>query len=270
MGKTNIGRASTNTPEFSLSVSRALRILSRFSAEQPELALSEISRSLSLSKASVSRFLSALEMHGYVDRDPQTKRYRAGAEAARVGSLFMDGGRLTQLALPVLETLAGRLGFTSYLSALRDDRMLILAAVEGRGPIKYTIPIGAKLPVHSTATGHAALACLSPDAVTSILKHAGLQARTNDTITSRPALLRRLRQVRARGFSINWEENTIGVGSVASAVRNANGSPVCILSVGFATSQVTRSELAGLGRQIKVAAAQLSGTLNAKGICNGS
>ena len=96
--------------EFSLSVSRALRILSSFSREHPEWGLSELSRMMDLSKGSVSRFLQALEMHGYVDRDPQTRLYRPGPEVARVGSLYHSAGRLRQFAMPIMRDLVQRVG----------------------------------------------------------------------------------------------------------------------------------------------------------------
>src|SRR5690349_18262907 len=129
--------------EFSLSVSRALNILSSFTQERPEQGLSEISRSMALSKGSVSRFLQALEMHGYVERDSRTRLYRPGPELARVGRLYRGDDDLPTAALPLMQALVRQVGFTSYLSVLREDTMVILAAVEGTGPIKYSIPVGA-------------------------------------------------------------------------------------------------------------------------------
>jgi DNA-binding IclR family transcriptional regulator len=259
---------SSSKPEFSLSVSRALRILSGFTDECPERSLSEISTSLALSKASVSRFLQALEMHGYVDRDPQTRMYRPGPEPARVGNLYHSVGRLKQVALPVLQLMVQRFGFTSYLSALRDEHMVILAAVEATGPIRYSIPVGTKLPVHNTATGQTALAQLDRNEVDALIKRTGLPAATPNTITSRAALLRRISEVRANGYSINWEERTVGVASVAAAANNRDGAPLCVLSLGLATSQIKRERMDELGLEIKAAASLLADKLAEKGINN--
>ena len=253
-------------PEFSLSVSRALQILSRFSHEQPELGLSEISRSLSLSKASVSRFLQALEMHGFVDQNPDSRRYRPGPETARIGSLYLAGGLLKQVALPVMKALVGRLGFTSYLSTFKDDRMLILVSVEGTGPIKYSIPVGTALPAHSTATGKAALALMDEKDAKAVLKRAGLAAHTKHTITQAGELSRQLAEIRKRGYSLNWEEYTPGVASVAAPVVNAKGRPLCVLSLGFATSQVRQDQMNALGRQVKAAAEDLATRLEKEGV----
>jgi DNA-binding IclR family transcriptional regulator len=244
--------------EFSLSVSRALQILSLFNSERPSLGVSEISRALSLSKTSTLRFLQALEMHGYLERDAELRKYHPGIEAARVGSLYVGGSRLRRIALPILERLAADHGFTAYLTVLQNDRMVILASVEAEGRLKFSIPIGAKLPVHSTATGQAALSTLEIDEVEAIVRRAGMPARTPRTITTLPALKKVLKEVRARGYSMIWETQSHGTGSVAAPVLRPNAKVVTVLSLGFATSQVTREELPALGEAICKAAATLA------------
>ena len=258
-------KASTGA-EFSLSVSRALNILSSFSAEKREQGLAEISRAMALSKGSVSRFLQALEMHGYVDRDPESRLYRPGPEAARVGSLYHSAGRLRQFALPIMRELVQSVGFTSYLSQVRDDQMLILFALEGPGPIKYTIPVGSRLPVYNTATGLVAMSQAAPEELDRLIKKAAAHPETRHGALSKAALTKRLAEVRANGYSTNWEMRTAGVGSVAAPVLTADGKPLCVLSVGFATSQTRKDAMPSLGREIKAAATRLSKVLAEKGI----
>ena len=262
---------AANTPEglgerseFSLSVSRALRILSLFSSERPSLGVAEISRALSLSKTSTLRFLQALEMHGYLDRDAELRKYHPGFEAARVGSLYTGGTRVRRAALPILERLVAQHGFTAYLTVLQNDRMVILASVEAEGRLKYSVPLGAKLPVHSTATGEAALSTLETEEIEAIVRRAGMPARTPKTITSLPALKKVLREVRVRGYSVIWETQTHGVGSVAAPVPRPDAKVVNVLSLGFATSQVTRETLPVLGDSICKAAAALARLLAQK------
>ena len=71
MSAAKISDGMSERSEFSLSVSRALQILSLFNSERPALGVTEISRVLSLSKSSTLRFLQALEMHGYPIVKPQ-------------------------------------------------------------------------------------------------------------------------------------------------------------------------------------------------------
>ena len=91
--------------DFSLSVSRALRNISSFSPNHPERGSSELTRLTESSKASVLRFLEALETHGYVDRHAQTRLYPPGPETARVDSLYRSPERLCQFAMPAMHEL---------------------------------------------------------------------------------------------------------------------------------------------------------------------
>ena len=113
--------------EFSLSVSRALQILSLFNSERPSLGVSEIRRALLLSKTSTLRFLQALEMHGYLERDAELRKYYPGIEAARVGSLYVGGSRLRRIALPIPQARDG------LLHQLRSKRVQFLRAIQGQG-----------------------------------------------------------------------------------------------------------------------------------------
>jgi DNA-binding IclR family transcriptional regulator len=244
--------------EFSLSVSRALRILSLFNSECPALGVTEISKALSLSKTSTLRFLQALEMHGYLERDAELRKYHPGFEAARVGNLYTGSSSVRRIALPILARLVSQHGFTAYLTVLQNDRMVILASVEAEGRLKYSIPLGAKLPVHSTATGQAALSTLESDEVDAIVRRAGMSARTPKTITTLPALKKALKDVRSRGYSVIWETQSHGVGSVAAALPRPGAKIVSVLSLGFATSQVVREELPALGESIRKAATALA------------
>lgn len=257
---------SPSGAEFSLSVSRALEILSTFSLQHREQGLIEISRSVSLSKGSVGRFLQALEMHGYVDRDPESRLYRPGPEVARVGALYRASDSLREVAIPIMRDLVRNVGFTSYLSERSGDRMIILIALEGPGPIKYSIPVGAMLPLHSTATGQVALAHLPKADVHAVIERTGLESHTANTMTTRAALLKRLTAARALGYSVNWEEHNLGVGSVAAPVNAGDGKLLCVLSSGFATSQVKKDQVTALGRAVVLAAKRLAIALSKKGV----
>jgi IclR family acetate operon transcriptional repressor len=136
--------------------------------------------------------------------------------------------------------------------------MVILTSVEAEGRLKFSIPLGAKLPVHSTATGQAALSTLEAEEVEAIVRRAGMPARMPRTITTLPALKKVLKDVRARGYSMIWETQSHGTGSVAAPVLRSNAKIVTVLSLGFATSQVTREELPVLGEAVSRAAAALA------------
>ncbi len=241
--------------EFSLTVSRALQLVGLFSAQRPELGISELSRELKLSKTAVHRLVQALALHQFLDHNPVTRKYRVGVEAFRVGSLFSRS--LERDAHPYMRELVMNSGFSSYLSVLRNDCIVITACVEGSSPIRHSIPIGERIPVHSTAAGKAALALLDDAAVEEIIKRAGMAKATAHTHTDVKKLKSDLATIRARGYSINWEERFIGVGSVAAAIPGSLDETIPVLSVGFATSQIRRDEVPALGERVARAAREI-------------
>ena len=159
---------------------------SLFNSERPVLGVTEISRALSLSKTSTLRFLQALEMHGYLDATPTC--------ANIIPASRRRASEASTPAAPVCAALLCRSSDVSSPSTasrpispvLQNDRMVILASVEAEGRLKYSIPLGAKLPVHSTATGQAALSTLETGEVEAIVRRAGMPARTRKTITTLP------------------------------------------------------------------------------------
>ena len=241
--------------DVSLTLSRALNILASFDSENPEKGISELSRELWMSKTSVQRIVNTLEKHKFLDHNPITRKYRVGVQAYRVGSRYPNGKHLKEVALPLMQELVQRTGLTCYLSELQDDHMLILSSFESIGRIRYSIPIGEKLPLHCTATGKAALSIQSIGSLTAWLSKLTLEAKTPFTKTKQDDLKKQLLDVQKRGYSINWEENTVGVASVAACIPGGpNKEEVQVISLGFATSQVPQSDIESLGELVKKSA----------------
>lgn len=249
--------------EFSLTVSRALSLLCLFDEDRRELGVSELSRALKLSKPAVQRLLHALQMHQFVEQNFLTRKYRVGVAAFRVGRLFAGAHDIERLALPLMHDVMRQTGMTCYLSVMRDEEMLIVAAVEGEGPIRHSIPVGGRLPLHCSAVGKAALSALADDALGALLKRLTLTAHTPHSITDRARLRKDIKIAASRGYSVNWEENNIGVASIGAPIRNGRGELAAVLSVGFATSQITRSDVMPLGRSIARAAGEISHMIGA-------
>lgn len=258
-------QVEASTSEFSLTVSRALQLLSSFSASTPSQGLTEISQSLGISKAAVSRLLQALVMHRFVEQNPQTRKYRIGAEAFRVGSLFRPQQDVKDAAADLMKALVAKTGFTSYISVMAQDSMVLTYVVEGTGPVRYSLPVGAQIALHASATGKAALAALSDEQVAAILSRTGMKVWTPSTVTEAGRFQADMDKIRACGYAINWEELTVGVGSVAAAILGVNKELLAVISIGFATSQVAREDMPRLGERVRDKAREISNRLAISG-----
>jgi len=59
---------------------RAMRLLTTFDHEHPEMGVTELAQRLDLHKATVHRILFTLELEGFVQQNPATGKYRRGAD----------------------------------------------------------------------------------------------------------------------------------------------------------------------------------------------
>src|SRR3989442_14658056 len=73
-------------PQTLSSVRNAARLLSSFSAAEPELGVSELARRLGLAKSAVHRLLITLAGERLVEQNPATGRYRLGVRIYRLGA----------------------------------------------------------------------------------------------------------------------------------------------------------------------------------------
>ena len=122
------------------SIERAVSILNAFTAEAPELGVTELADRLALHKSTVHRFLVNLETAGLVERNPRTNRYRLGLRIFELGGLVLQQMNLWDEALPFLEGLVRDSGETGHLAVTGRRRGHLHR--EGGGPPGASHPVG--------------------------------------------------------------------------------------------------------------------------------
>jgi DNA-binding IclR family transcriptional regulator len=239
----------------SLSGWHAMQLLHLF-ANRQEIGISEIARSLTMSKTAVQRLVNALAKFEFLEQNPITRRYRIGVGALYVGSLYLKGRSLENEARPFMRDTVRDLGHTCQLAVLHDGAMIITVSIEGPGPIKYSVPVGHRLPVHTSATGKAVLSMRDDAEVEAILADIGMPQRTTKSMRTPAAMKEFLRQVRTRGYATNWEENQAGIGSIAAPI--ADGHSVSAVGIAFPVSVVRKADIPVLGARIAECARAIS------------
>jgi DNA-binding IclR family transcriptional regulator len=121
--------------------------------------------------------------------------------------------------------------------------------------------IGASLPLHCTAIGKAILAALPDDEVRRIAARTGLLRRMPHTLTTTEALLANLVGVRARGWSLEDEENVPRVRCVGAVVLNHRGEPVGAVSVSGLSFDMAPAQVARLAPMVVRTSREVSAAL---------
>jgi DNA-binding IclR family transcriptional regulator len=239
------------------SVERTCNVLLSFKAEEPVLGVSEIARRLGLPKSAVHRTLDSLVRMGLVARDRTSSRYRLGPRAADLGFAALGTPDIRGLAFPVLQDLSRQTRESATLSLLSGHERFYAAQVEGPEDVKMSIEIGRRCPLYAGASGLAILAYFSAAQLAAYLAATPLKKLTEQTTTSRDALVERLADVRREGYAASLGERDPWAGAVAAPVFLGDVL-VGSMSICGPHNRFTPDKVAEYGRLVAQETTQLS------------
>jgi IclR family pca regulon transcriptional regulator len=230
------------------ALARGLEILSLFSAGRSALSLAQIIAESGLTKSTAFRVVATLESLGYLEHNPETRRYRPGLAVLQLGFAALSSLELRQVARPHLERLADDLGETASLAVLdRDGRDIIYVdRVRNRAIVGVVLGVGSRVPAHATSLGKALLASLSDADLSAWMSAAPPRAFTGQTRASREALMADLTLTRDRGYALSDQELAAGLRGAAAPIRDGSGQAVAAISVSGPSATLTIERLEGV------------------------
>ena len=162
-----IGGVSETGTGTSQSLERGLAILSAFDSERPLIGVSELSRELSLSRSTAHRYIATLAQLGYLQQDPDSKRYRLEPKVLDLGFSAINSMDVREISAPHLRRLSDETGHTVNLAILDGIDVVYIercrTAQPGQREIDLNLHVGARLPAYCTAMGKAILAFVAED-----------------------------------------------------------------------------------------------------------
>lgn len=239
------------------SVERVFELLELVTDAGGDVTLSELSSSTELPLPTIHRLLRTLVALGYVRQLPN-RRYALGPRLIRLGEAANQ--QLGALARPQLKALVDRLGETANMAVLDSDMVIYVAQVPSLHSMRMFTEVGRRAHTHATGVGKAILAQLDDDTVRGIVGRSGMPSATPKSIGDIESLLLELKLIRERGYSIDEEEQEIGVRCFAMAVPNSP-TPAAI-SVSGPVSRVDRSFAERAVPLLRAAARSISEELN--------
>ncbi len=231
---------------YSLSLERGLAILECFSPDRPLLGILEMAEALNMTSPTTHRYASTLAILGLLEQPRDGgRKYQLGSKVSDLGMAALNCFWLRPLAHPYLEELRRQASYTVSIAILRDDEVMIvdrLPGFRGYAGLGLNIGLGSRLPAYCTSMGKLLLAHLSPDERATTLRSVRLTKRGPNTIVKKPMLLNELARIQETGYSINDEELSRGVRSIAMPVLS-RGTVMAAVDIAAPTSMVSRSAL---------------------------
>jgi DNA-binding IclR family transcriptional regulator len=245
------------------SVDRAARILHELGSGSPTLGVTELGARLGLAKPTVHGLLRTLESCGLVQQDVATGRYSLGPGVLQLGNSYLAGSELRTRSMLRAGTLARQVDEAVWVSVLVDDAVMVVHHEFRPDDAVQILEVGATIPWHACALGHAVVASLPDTEVDELLGHE-LRALTGRTRTAPEALRKALETTRSHGFAVENQEANVGDGGIAAPVFDHSGRVVGSLGVvGPAERLLQRSAKAQLSRAVVETARAVSRDLGA-------
>jgi DNA-binding IclR family transcriptional regulator len=246
------------------ALQRGLAILECLSHSHHGLTLSQITRNLELPKSTVHCLLLTLERLGYIARDEQSGRYRLGLRLFGLANTALAGMALREQAAPVLRSLMAQTKLTVHLAAMEQDQAVLIARIDPPGVPRPATWVGKRMPLHCTALGKALLAYLPEGQVEQLIRNQGMLRYNENTISSLRRLKQELQTVRRNGYSIDDEEEEIGVRCVGAPVLDSQECARAAVSVTGTISNIDSESLPRQVAAVQEAAHLIAATLGSR------
>ncbi len=231
----------------------AIQILELLQSQEDGLSLAQITDASGFIKNKVFRILYTLEKHNLVMRDEDGLYW--------LGFRFLEYGQHVKRQMTLLEASRGAMDWlvqetceTIFLGVVSGTDALCVATRVSPQSIRLFAEVGRRVPLHSGGTTKVLLAYLPDDEQCAVLD-------AFEGAIDRPALEKRLAQVREQGYAVVVDELDIGAHSIAAPIRDYRGRVVAAVSIAGPSHRFSDDTIERYIRLAREAAGQISGAL---------
>jgi DNA-binding IclR family transcriptional regulator len=239
------------------SLETAVTILRCFSAETPELAVSDVAKRVGVPKSTVSRLMKAMAECDLVEQQEDRGRYRVGLLPFRLGQLYQAHVKVLDMVEAEVAALVDATGFTGYVCVLNGADIIVLRIRHGNYPVRMVFEPGLRIPAFATAVGKALLARQSDDELRAVLPPVLAYERTR---LRRPIakFLGELAGVRDRRWAEARQETVQGMGAVACAVGSSDQQQPIGFALSFPVNAVSSKSRIEIVQQVVAVATHIA------------
>ena len=208
---------STQTEDVVSVIDRVALVLASFHPDDRRLGVSELSRRANLPKSTVSRLVTELVSHRYLERDGSG--VRLGLRLFELGELATEPNALRAVAVEAMADLRDAVDETVQLTVLDGTDVLCLGVLHARGASQALMEMGTRAPARSSAAGRVLLAF-----ATSSRRPGEASALASDLTSD-------LAEIRETGLAVDRDPRSGRVVGVAGAILARGFTPVAAITV---------------------------------------
>lgn len=235
-----------------------------------DVALAGLTKIVGLNKTSVWRLVHTLIELGYLEQDPDTRRFRPAPRVLALGYGYFQSLDLKELAAPLLRALSMRLNETVNLAVLDRDELVYIDRVKTTQIVSINLHVGSRLPLYNTSLGRALISEMPASWLQQYLSRLAKDSNGRKYIEGGgKKLFDILSETRKCGYSLNDEDLVVGLRSIASPVRDRTGKIVAAINISVPSMRISVSDLRHtFAPELKATAHKVSAALGFRGSDN--
>jgi DNA-binding IclR family transcriptional regulator len=272
MDQSDLGRVKTADPSSVANrtssvpvLRRALEILELLAASRNGLSLPEVSRTLAMPKSSAHKVLITLLREGYVNRSQRTAKFSLGYKLFTLANQALDALRIREVAIPPMRQLMLQTHLTVHMAILERFEAILLAKIVPPGLSSVSTWIGRRMEVHCTGVGKALIAYLAEQDLEELLQSRVFARHNDNTIVSPKRLRLELETVRKNGYSIDDEEDELGMRCLGAPILAEDGQLLAAVSIAGTVAQVNDENRRDLTAKLLRTAAVIAKSISEEG-----
>lgn len=239
------------------AVTRAAGVLRLLARSETPLGVNMIAKTLDLVPSTCLHVLRALTAEGFVQVDPDSKRYSLDVGLLPIAYRLMRQDDFSQRAAPILSDVARRFDVTAIGVRVTGLRHMVVVAVrQPETAFRLHVDVGSHFPGLISATGRCNAAFGGHDATD--LKQAFERLKW-DSPPGYAQWKREVADVREAGFSVDAGSYMRGVAIVAAPVLDRHGQMSHGLTAIGLSERLGEGATLEIGEALKAGAARLSG-----------
>ncbi|MDF0603006.1 IclR family transcriptional regulator [Psychromarinibacter sp. C21-152] len=221
------------------TITKALSLLNHFSSDRAEIGLANFVRLSGGDKATVRRHLVELAENGFLEQNPETRKYRLGPAILRLAAVRERSFPMRSVLGPVVDAMAASLGELVHAALLQGDVMSTVYYADPKvHGTRVIFDESEMLPLHATASGLAILA-FGPEDATDYAIAQDRQSFAPNTVVAKSDLLHLVRQTRAQGYSYADQYFTSEIQSYGMPFFGLDGVAIGTIAVPVPKARMT-------------------------------
>ncbi|WP_331774675.1 IclR family transcriptional regulator domain-containing protein [Sulfurospirillum sp. 1612] len=223
----------TENKEIVGTLIKGLNVIKAFDSQHQSMTLSEVAKTLDITRASARRLLLTLESLGYVQQ--RHNQFSLTPKIIELGFSYFASRPWTDLAYENMKTVSQQCKISCSTSVLDGDYIICIARVPATQIIHEEIHVGSRLPTAYSSTGRVFMTHMPDEELRAFIDTLPLKAFTKNSIVDPNLLFEKMKAERAQSYQMVVEELEEGMLSMAVPIYGRNQELKGAMNVGTHT-----------------------------------